>query len=289
MAHTIPFMKKSTTKLLTPIRTQARILSSNLMALLSLVVILGASSCTTYKDLQYLQGEIDSVKYSQFKVPEQRIQKGDQLSIMVYSDNAAASSLFNTGSVPTAQAGSVPNSGGAAMQGGGTLYDVDLEGKIFFPQIGVLPVEGLTKEELKQLLNSKLKDSSLFNPYYVIRFQNLRFTVFGEVNSPGVYPITKGNLNIFEAITAAGDLSNFGKRENILVIRENNGKREFGRIDITKPDVFSSPYYYLQQNDMIMVDMRKQKIAASDQALFRNITVLFSLVSAVALFTQFLR
>jgi polysaccharide export outer membrane protein len=104
-----------------------------------------------------------------------------------------------------------------------------------------------------------------------------------------VYPITKGNLNIFEAITAAGDLSNFGKRENILVIRENNGKREFGRIDITKPDVFNSPYYYLQQNDMIMVDMRKQKITASDQALFRNISVVFGLVSAVALFTNILR
>ena len=261
-----------------------------LLAFAAAVYVMAFSACTTYKDLQYLQGEIDSVKYSQFKVPEQRIQKGDQLSIMVYSDNAAASALFNSGAVPATQVGSVPTSvTGTNMNQGGPLYDVDLEGRIYFPQIGALHVEGLTKEELKQLLNSKLKDRFLTNPYSVIRFQNLRFTVFGEVSSPGVYPITKGNLNIFEAITAAGDLSNFGKRENILVIRENNGKREFGRIDITKPDVFTSPYYYLEQYHMIMVDMRKQKITASDQALFRNISVVFGLLSAVALFTNILR
>ena len=112
--------------------------------------------------------------------------------------------------------------------------------------------------------------------------ENLKFTVFGEVGRPGVYPLVRNNLNIFEALTSAGDLTMYGKRSNILVIRENNGKREFGRIDITKPDVFNSPYYYLQQNDMVLVDMSKQKVLGGDQAALRNLSLLLSFVTTLS-------
>ncbi len=253
-------------------------LMSYILCLTSYVfILLTQSSCTTYKQLQYLQGEIDSTKYSQFKVPEQRAQKGDQLSINVFSDNAAASAPFNTGSISSGVGGlSVQASTGSNMGN----YEVDKDGNVFFPVIGLLKIEGLTKEGISNLLDSKLKGTYLTNPYYVIRFQNLKFTVFGEVGSPGVYPLTRNNLNIFEALTYAGDLSVYGKRHNILVIRENNGKREFGRIDITNSDVFNSPYYYLQQNDMILVDMRKQKLLA-DQAAIRNISVFIGLISTL--------
>lgn len=239
--------------------------------------VLSLFSCTTYKQLQYLQGEIDSTSYSQFKVPEQRAQKGDQLSINVFSDNASASAPFNTGSVSSGVAG-LPGQSVASSNLG--TYEVDKDGNIFFPVLGLLHIEGLTKEGISNLLDSKLKGTYLTNPYYVIRFQNLKFTVFGEVGSPGVYPLTRNNLNIFEALTYAGDLSVYGKRNNILVIRENNGKREFGRIDITKPDVFNSPYYYLQQNDMILVDMRKQKVLA-DQSALRNVSFFVGLISTL--------
>ena len=254
-------------------------LKSCVLCLTSYVfILLSQSSCTTYKQLQYLQGEIDSTKYSQFKVPEQRAQKGDQLSINVFSDNAAASAPFNTGSISSGVGSSTGQSATANSNLG--TYEVDKDGNIFFPVLGLLRIEGLTKEGISNLLDSKLKGTFLTNPYYVIRFQNLKFTVFGEVGSPGVYPLTRNNLNIFEALTYAGDLSMFGKRHNILVIRENNGKREFGRIDITNPDVFNSPYYYLQQNDMILVDMRKQKLFA-DQAAIRNISVFIGLISTL--------
>ena len=148
--------------------------------------------------------------------------------------------------------------------------------------LGLLHIEGLTKEGMSNLFDSKLKGTYLNNPYYVIRFQNLKFTVFGEVGSPGVYPLIRNNLNIFEALTYAGDLSMYGKRENILVIRENNGKREFGRIDITKPDVFNSPYYYLQQNDMVLVDMNKQKVMNGDQTILRNVSLFLSLITTLS-------
>ncbi len=253
-------------------------LKSYVLCLTSYVfILLTQSSCTTYKQLQYLQGEIDSTKYSQFKVPEQRAQKGDQLSINVFSDNAAASAPFNTGSISSGVGGlSVQSSTGSNLGN----YEVDKDGNIFFPVIGLLKIEGLTKEGISNLLDSKLKGTFLTNPYYVIRFQNLKFTVFGEVGSPGVYPLTRNNLNIFEALTYAGDLSVYGKRHNILVIRENNGKREFGRIDITNPTVFNSPYYYLQQNDMILVDMRKQKVLA-DQSALRNVSFFVGLISTL--------
>lgn len=237
-------------------------------------------SCTTYKQLQYLQGDFDSTKYAQFKVPEQRAQKGDQISINVFSDNAAASAPFNTGSLASSAGSPQPSlSNGAASLGS---YEVDKDGNIFFPVLGLLHIEGLTKEGMSNLFDSKLKGTYLNNPYYVIRFQNLKFTVFGEVGSPGVYPLTRNNLNIFEALTYAGDLSIYGKRENILIIRENNGKREFGRINITKPDVFNSPYYYLQQNDMVLVDMNKQKALNGDQAVLRNLSLVLTLITTLS-------
>jgi len=261
-------------------------LMSYILCLTSYVfLLLTQSSCTTYKQLQYLQGEIDSTKYSQFKVPEQRAQKGDQLSINVFSDNAAASAPFNTGSISSGVGGL---SGQTVTGSNLGTYEVDKDGNIFFPVLGLLHLEGLTKEGISNLLDSKLKGTYLTNPYYVIRFQNLKFTVFGEVGSPGVYPLTRNNLNIFEALTSAGDLSIYGKRDNILVIRENNGKREFGRIDITKPDVFNSPYYYLQQNDMILVDMRKQKVL-SDQTALRNVSFFVGLISTLTFLVNIIK
>jgi polysaccharide export outer membrane protein len=248
------------------------------------------SSCTTYKQLQYLQGNIDSTKYSQFKVPEQRIQKGDQISIAVFSDNAAASAMFNTGSIPQANVSTgITASQSAGSGAAGNVYEVDQEGNIFFPQIGKLNVEGLTREGITKLLDSKLKDKLLINPYYVIRFLNLKITVFGDVGAPGVYPLVRENTNIFEALTLAGDMTFFGKRENVLIIREKDGKRVFARIDVTKPDVFNSPYYYLQQNDIVFVDMRKGKVNTQNQAWVQNITLGLSILTGISFLINIFR
>lgn len=259
------------------------------MRIISLLAfLLYMSSCTTYKQLQVLQGDIDSTKFSQFKVPEQKVQKGDQLSIAVYSDNAAASAMFNTGSIPSVGSAStqLPGSG---VGHNANIYEVDSEGMIFFPQIGKLKIEGLNKEGITALLNSMLKDKYLNNPYYVIQFLNLKITVFGDVNRPGVYPLVRANTNIFEALTLAGDLTYYAKRENVLVIRELDGKRVFARIDITKPDVFNSPYYYLQQNDMVFVDMRKGKVNGVDQTWLRNTSVLLSILTTATILINIFR
>lgn len=259
------------------------------MRIISLLAfLLYLSSCTTYKQLQVLQGEIDSTKFSQFKVPEQKVQKGDQLSIAVYSDNAAASAMFNTGSIPSVGSASTQSPGSSVNQHA-NIYEVDSEGMIFFPQIGKLKIEGLTKEGITALLNNMLRDKYLTNPYYVIQFLNLKITVFGDVNKPGVYPLIRANTNIFEALTLAGDLTYYAKRENVLVIREQDGRRVFARIDITKPDVFNSPYYYLQQNDMVFVDMRKGKANSVDQTWLRNTSLLLSVLTTITIMINIFR
>jgi polysaccharide export outer membrane protein len=265
-------------------------------SLVPVFILIYLSSCTSYKEMQYLQGNIDSTQFSQFKVPEQRIQKGDQISIAVFSENAAASSLFNSGSsigVQQQSAGGNQMGNAAVNMNSGTtagaVYDVDQEGNIFFPQVGKLNVEGLTRDGIKALLDSKLKDKYLINPYYVIRFLNLKITVFGDVKAPGIYPLVRENTNIFEALTLAGDLTEYGKRDNILIIREKDGKRIFARIDVTKPDVFNSPYYYLQQNDMVFVDMRKSKANRIDETWTRNVSLGFSIISLLFLIINSLR
>ena len=238
-------------------------------------------SCGDVKKLQYMQGGFDTARLSNYTLSSPIIQKGDLLGIIVYSDNPQATVLYN-------QAGG--NVSGITVQSGAQTagYLVDEEGNIQFQGIGTLHVDSLTKPQLIALLNSKLKEY-LQNPYYNIRFLNYKITLVGDVAKPGAYTIPSERVNILEAIGLAGDLNVTARRDNILIIREQNGKRQFGRIDLTRPDIFNSPYYQLQQNDMVYVDLGKQKIAASDQTTLRNISIATSIVSTIAIIISVLR
>ena len=112
---------------------------------------------------------------------------------------------------------------------------------------------------------------------------NYKVTLIGEVNHPGQFSIPNERVNILEAIGLAGDLTPFGRRDNVLVIREINGERTFGRLDLRNPDILSSPFYFLQPNDMIYIDPTRNKAAASDQVTIRNITLATSIVSMIAI------
>jgi polysaccharide export outer membrane protein len=238
------------------------------------IVMIGMFSCRTYQSLNYLQGDLDTSGLQQLKIPEPVIQKGDLISITVYSDNPAATELYNQPQANIGPAGgTMPSSG----------YLVDTKGNIQFQGIGTMHVEGLTKEQLTAVLDSKLKDTLLQNPYYNIRFLNYKVTLIGDVNSPGVYSIPNERVSILEAIALAGDLTIYGIRENILIIRETAGRREFGRIDLTKPDIFSSPYFYLRQNDVIVVEAHKRKAVVNDQITVRNVGIATSIISTIAL------
>jgi len=228
------------------------------------------------------------------------IQKGDLLSIIVYSDNPEATKIYNQSLIVSSSSGSSIGGstdagvgGSPGLSGGGSItapgYLVDENGDIRFQGLGILHIEGMTIADVKKLLDSKLKDTLLTNPYYNIRFLNYRFTMLGEITRPGIFTIPSGHINLLEAFALGGDLTFYARRDNILIIREINGKREFVRLDVTRPDIMASPYFYLQQNDMVIVEQNKKKSIANDQLTTRNIGIATSIISTIAILYSILR
>jgi polysaccharide export outer membrane protein len=246
-----------------------------------------------------MQGQFDTARLSQIEYKEPVIKKGDLLSIRVYSDNAAASAIYNEGGAPvtpstlsgpiaasSTASGPAESVGGTSSTPGG--YLVDERGNIELPQFGLFHVAELTRSELKDSLETRLKEF-LHNAYVTIRFLNYRFTMLGEITHPGIFNIPGDHINLMEALGLGGDLTFFGRRDNILVIRENNGKREFGRLDLTKPEVMASPYFYLQPNDVVYIEANRKKIANNDQTTIRTISVSASVISTLALLYSIFR
>ncbi len=255
------------------------------------------SSCGNTRHLTYLQGSFDTARLSQIEYTEPIIRKGDILSIVIYSDNPTATAIFNqqqtgiSGNPGATQGGSSSSgftsgqSGGGLASGGSTGsggYLVDEKGNIEFQQLGVIHADSMTRSQLKDTIETRLR-AYLGHPYCTIRFVNYKFTMLGEINRPGIFSIPGEHLTLFEALGLGGDLTFFGRRDNVLVIRENEGKREFARLDLTKPEVMGSPYFYIKPNDVIYVEASKKKIAASDQTTIRNLTIVTSVISTLAI------
>lgn len=257
-------------------------------------------ACVSTRPLTYMQGSFDTATLSQIKIPEPRVRPGDLLSIIVYSDNPEATALFNQSLITVGASGSGQSGAGGAGGGSGSSvgtiggsppspgYLVDEDGFIQFQGLGLLHVEGLTKDSLKILLGSRLRQY-LKNPYYTIRFMNYRFTMLGEVSRPGIFSIPGEHVSLLEAIGLAGDLTLYGRRDNVLVIREIDGKRQWARLDLTKPEVMASPYYYLQQNDVVYIEATKRKVQANDQITTRNITIAATIISTIAIVVSLLK
>ncbi len=213
-------------------------------------------SCRTTQPVQYLAGPIDTAVLSRVSLSDPLIQKGDLIGITVYSDNLEATAVINQQMSTTSQ----------SMPG----YLVDANGNIRFQLLEELHVEGLTKIGLEALLKEKLAGKYLSNPYFNIRFLNYKFTILGEVTKQGVYSIPGERISILEGLGMAGDITLYGLKDSIMVVREINGKRSFGYLDVSKPEVFTSPYYYLQQNDVVIVKASPKKPNVSEQTANRN-------------------
>jgi polysaccharide biosynthesis/export protein len=268
------------------------------IAYISVFVLLAfiLSSCGSTRPYVYMQGKFDTAALSKIKVTDPVIQKGDLISIVVYSDNPEATKIYNqlliTTTSSSSSGGSNSNSGTSGGENAAPAianspsspgYQVDENGNIEFQGLGLLHIEGLTRIQLKNILDSKLKDTLLINPYYNIRFLNNRFTMLGEVTKPGIFSIPSEHINLLEAFSLAGDMTFYARRDNVLVIREQNGRREFGRLDITKPEIISSPYFYLQQNDIVIVEQNRKKAVANDAITARNISIASTIVSTLAI------
>jgi len=275
-----------------------RVWNSYVFGGMLIVIAVVFSSCGNTRQIVLMQGKFDTAKLSKVEIVDPVIQKGDLISIIVYSDNPAATALYNQpltgGSIsPASVSASNTNTGGGTGSTSGAQqsvaspsspgYLVDDEGNIQFQGLGVLHIEGLTKAKLKEMLDAKLKDTLLKNPYYTIRFLNYKFTMLGEVTRPGVFNIPGEHISILDALGLAGDLTLYGRRDNVLIIREGGGKREFHRLDLTKPEIMISPYFYLRQGDVVYVEPTRKKIIAEDQATARTITIAATVVSTLAI------
>lgn len=244
--------------------------------LLGILTIGFLSSCITNKNTTYFQDIGQHERKDTIKFNEPIIQIDDILSISITTIDAESAAIINQGA-NTPIVGSTSTLSDAQQING---FLVDKNGEVEFAVLGKVKVAGLTTYEAREMIREKA--SSLYNkPKVQVRFANFKITVLGEVLKPATYTLPNEKVSILDVIGLAGDLTIYGMRENVLVIREHNGKKEFGRLNLNSVDIFNNPYYYLKQNDVIYVEPNKSKIATTDASRTRLITIGASIASAM--------
>lgn len=240
---------------------------------IGVIGVLSVSSCAPRAKIAYMQN-IESLGSATDHTFESKVQPDDLLLIIVSADDPEAVVPFNL----TTRMTSNPENPGMGGQQSQQLYLVDSQGYIDFPSLGRLKLGGLTRSQVMDTLQSKL-NPYLKNPILNFRITNYKIVVEGEVARPGVHRIASERITLLEALALSGDLTIYGKRDNILVIREQDGQRTHARVDITKSDFINSPYYYLSQNDVVYVEPNKTRVNAS--VVGPNITVGLTALSLV--------
>jgi len=238
------------------------------------MVIAYFTSCVTPTNITYLQDAAYYTKYKNLMPYEVYIHKDDLLSIMVNSKATEAAMPYN-----------LPMSNyyvGGDTYGQQRLlgYLVDMDGFIDFPILGKIHVDGLTRNELRDLLKTQLIEGGhLIDPIITINILNFKISVQGEVNRPGSFQISGERITLLEALSMAGDLTIYGRRDAVAVIRETKGERFILFHNLSSTEIFNSPCYYLQQNDIVYVEPNKRRIQQSTINQNNNVTVWLSTVS----------
>ncbi|MCK0179205.1 polysaccharide biosynthesis/export family protein [Flavobacteriaceae bacterium S0862] len=248
---------------------------TNKLLLLALFIL---TSCGSRQDIIYFQDEpLSEAIENQNSDFELRFKTDDLLVINVSADDPETVAPFNLNVVST-NTSVIDAQGTLKMQ----TYLIDSNGNIEFPTLGTLKLAGLTRNEANALLKDKLsiyfkKDAP---PIVNIRLANFTVTILGEVKNPGTYTIQDEKISIPEALGLAGDLTIYGKRDNIKLIREVDGQKKFAKIDLTSVNVLNSPNYYLTQNDVIYVEQNNARVRAS--SFNQNNGVIISAIATLA-------
>ncbi|QVY67319.1 polysaccharide biosynthesis/export family protein [Polaribacter sp. Q13] len=242
-----------------------------------LLMVLGMSSCVSNKDIAYFQfDEIDQSKVS--NKFETVFKPDDLLQITISSDDIEATKPFN---LPAVTFGTTTGSASGTPKQ--QSYLIDSKGEIDFPILGKLKLGGLSREAALQLLKGMLSPDYVANPTINISIANFKVTVYGDVKKPGTFTIPNERVSILDAIGLAGDLNISGKRDNVLVIREENNKKVKYRVNLLSNKTLTSPVFYLQQNDVVYVEHNKARIQSassnSNTSLFISITGLIITVA----------
>lgn len=244
----------------------------------SLVIfsILLITSCVPRKNIVYFQDIENYV--SEDNIEPARFKPNDMLSIIVSSSNIESAIPFNLMSLVRPIAGvrttSTNITGSTASME--VPYMVNSDGEIEFPVLGTIKIEGMSTQDLKSYLQKELKEF-IKDPIINIRFLNFTVTILGEVNHPGTFHINGERVSLPEALGVAGDMSIFGRRDNILIVRETGGKKVYKYLDMRDPDILNSEYYYLQQHDIVYVEPNRAQRQSS--SFNRNMSVYVSIAS----------
>ncbi|MGX5857984.1 polysaccharide biosynthesis/export family protein [Dyadobacter jiangsuensis] len=244
-----------------------------------IAIIGGTTSCVSPKTIVYFQG--DTTRYYSQEIKDTyvpKIQSSDILSIIVGSLNPEANEVFNTPNQFTTASTNYSSTGGPRVQPLG--YLVDIEGNIEIPLIGKLKIAGMTTTQAADTIRFRLHNY-LKEPSVIVRNLNFKISVLGEVKFPGVFVIPDEKITLPEVLSLAGDLTIYGNRNNLMIVREENGKREYARIDLTSRDIFNSPYYYLHKNDMIYVEPVKAKMLDTDSRI-RTVPLIVTIVGGIS-------
>ena len=229
------------------------------LSILLVLLVVSAASCSTYKKINYIQDAQLDTALTMIANQGILIQPMDMISIVVSSRDPELARIYNL-PVVTYQAGSESSVSNFNQRLIG--YSVDNDGNIQFPELGTIHVAGLNRWQLAELIREKL--SSLVKDAVVtVQFMNFKISVTGDVTSPGVFDISGDKITIFEAISLARNLTIYGRRDGVYVIREQNGSRTIYQVDLRTVDMFNSPAYYLQQNDVVYVEPNKVRAGQS--------------------------
>lgn len=226
-----------------------------------IVVSFSLTGCKSKADLNYMQDIETLATEVALNNNSSTIQPGDELSVWVSARDLDVVRPFNqnysSGQVvqPSPAGGNIFNQPAVESM---PRYTVDANGEIQFPVIGTVNTTGLSIEELRYALAQEISHY-IINPIVQVKYSNYRVVVLGEVNKPGTYGVPDGNATVLSALGLAGDLTMYGQRSDVLVLRNVDGKLSKTRIDLTKADFINSPYYYLRQNDVIYVSANETK------------------------------
>lgn len=244
-----------------------------------LVATILLSSCTMAKEIPYFKDLESSSGSLPIAQSEAYIHNNDILAINISAMDPMAVAPFNLPLVSYATPGDEKISTTPSLQ----PYIVDVNGEINFPILGKIKIGGLKKSEAELLIKEKLQPY-LKDPIVSIQFLNYRITILGEVSRPGTYTIKNERISLLEALGLAGDLTIYGRRDNVLLIRElDGGEKEYVRINLKDTEILSSPFYYLQQNDIIYVEPNKTRVnTVISSAASTNAAIYLSTISSLA-------
>ena len=243
------------------------------------IFILGAlllASCATNKRAAYIQQVQTDIPTAIEQDYQIRIKPLDRLTVTINSKDPELAAPFNAASSYNSLNGL--SSYSSSSNGNLQILTVDKEGKIQLPIIGEIDCDGLTRNELAKKIENTIRENGMVHdPIVIIQFADVKFSVLGEVARPGQFSITKDRISLFDALAMAGDLTIYGQRENVALIREENGMRTVHYFDLKNPDILTSPYFYLQHDDVVYVTPNKYKAQAGE--INQNRSFYISLVS----------